>query len=322
MLLHHHRNSVIIPIDDTSPCRTHNCWLCTDILPGHGSRIVNDVVTAYVCPVNTHSLEVTKNYGTYPMDCVPCPAFTNTRGRTGAVSHYDCTGHAAGHGMCSSPCLSAHACNVHVCWSTATMTCRFWQLCQLLGIMAHWNCGKPLTQTHTERACMPTRHAGITEDASVQRCPVGQWNGADTDWEPCKHCSYGRTTADDAAKQAALTDCIPKPGYGLQLDGRFNFSRADLEAAVTANNNDTSLSVAQFLATLPLEDCPVGTYSAPASWPGLEAPSALAQVCVPCPTGSTTTHTKGTSQAACSGVSAIQEEFTGSLALSSRRPTA
>jgi hypothetical protein len=71
----------------------------SDIDEGYGSQIVGGVLTAYPCPADTFRPLV--EYGIMPVDCDPCAAGTNTRGKTGARSEAGCDGHAAGYG---EPC--------------------------------------------------------------------------------------------------------------------------------------------------------------------------------------------------------------------------
>jgi hypothetical protein len=68
----------------------------TDIDEGYGSQIVGGVLTAYPCPADTFRPLVA--YGIMPVDCEPCAAGTNTRGKTGVRSEAGCDGHAAGYG--------------------------------------------------------------------------------------------------------------------------------------------------------------------------------------------------------------------------------
>jgi hypothetical protein len=100
-------------------------------------------------------------------------------------------------------------------------------------------------------------------------------------------CKFGRYTLTNPAKQAAATDCLPKPGHGLQLkQGSFDFSFDQLQAEAAARQ----LGIADLLAALPIEECPEGTFSAAPSWAGgLDAAAqVLALTCQPCANGAAT----------------------------------
>eukprot|EP00882_Tetradesmus_deserticola_P021279 GHRQ01023038.1.p1 GENE.GHRQ01023038.1~~GHRQ01023038.1.p1 ORF type:complete len:372 (+),score=104.51 GHRQ01023038.1:227-1342(+) len=155
------------------------------------------------------------------------------------------------------------------------------------------------TGTRSEAGC--DGHAagyGLNDVGIITQCPVGYFNPASpvpadpanpqVQWLPCTACKFGRSTLNDPAKQAATTDCLPKPGYGLQLpEGSFSFTFEQLQAEAAARQLNTSA----LLAELPMELCPEGTFSAPPTWAaGLDATAkALAQTCQTCSNGAVTT---------------------------------
>uniref|UniRef100_A0A383V5L6 Tyrosine-protein kinase ephrin type A/B receptor-like domain-containing protein n=1 Tax=Tetradesmus obliquus TaxID=3088 RepID=A0A383V5L6_TETOB len=78
--------------DGTGATSSEACY----IDEGFGSQLVGGVLTAYPCPADTFRQLVAT--GIMPVDCDPCPAATNTKGKTGARSEDGCDGHAAGYG--------------------------------------------------------------------------------------------------------------------------------------------------------------------------------------------------------------------------------
>jgi hypothetical protein len=103
--------------------------------------------------------------------------------------------------------------------------------------------------------------------------------------KPCLECPAGRSTLDDPAMQARITDCLVRPGHGV-----LNSSAAGLDAF----SLDVSVMTAEQQAGLLVMECPIGYYGA-----GGEVGS----TCTQCPCGSSTQATGATTEADCNGKS-------------------
>lgn len=174
---------------------------------------------------------------------------------------------------------------------------------------------------------------GVNANANLVRCDVGSYNRADSNFEPCKLCRAYRTTADDPTRQAAISDCFPEAGHGAYIapagasaDGSdgdldlasFGWGLAELRQKTAAAGG----SVVAALAGLAVVDCPPGFYSARAPFvssliagqtsTNARRINALAQQCLPCPSGSTTEDATSSGVESCSLCSAGYERKDGS----------